>query len=645
MRRTLFVVVVSGLLVLPAVALAAEFPEVTEAERSLSSAPGYPEAPAVVLFNNGHFTMMGALGNEAYSSLEVEGRLKLLKKEGADYGEVKVAHSDFVRLISFEGRTVLPDGRTVPLPDDALFETTVSGQKRWSVTTATFPALEPGAIIDYRFELRFESYNSFDPWYFQQAIPTLHSEITYTVPRNVSAVPWGKATFGRHFQSEKQRAARGQQLRVWMDDLPPIPDEPLTFPYEDLSSSFMLLPTLMKVSGQVVLLFKDWSSACDLVDYSYADARRRDGEARRTAKRMAKEVGKDDAARARTILAFVRDEIDTLDIPGVFPLLGQDIDEMLRNHRADVAGKGLILREMLDGAGIDGDLVWAAERSSGTIDTSVANPNWFERVLVRVTLDGQTVYLDPVDPAAAPGYLAPDLEGMPAVIFSRRKPEVIELPSAPFEDNLRRATLDLAVDEDGRLTGTGSMVLAGHHAARWLRAESGPEGLTAALSDDLDDRFPGFDVTEVEVTADREGPRIELSWTLAQRDEEVLGDQVTVAPSRPLGPIQQRFTLTPSQRLTPVLLAFADRDEVDLTVRWPEGWTAEVVPEPVAFDNAAGAFQVESELDEPERTLHLHRRFDTSEKSFVGPAAYGALRDLYARAEAGDNGDLVLARP
>jgi hypothetical protein len=599
----------------------------------------------VVLYKNGHFTMMGALGSEAYSSLEVEGRIKLLKEEGTDYGEVTVGHNDFVRLVSFEGRTVLPDGRTVPLPDDALFETTVSGQKRWSVTTATFPALEPGAILDYRYELRFESVSSFDPWYFQESIPTLHSEIVYTIPGNVAAIPWGKATFGRRFQTEQQRAARGQQLKVWMDDLPPIPDEPLSFPYEDLSSSFMLLPTLMEVSGQTILLFKDWSSACDVADYTYADVRRRDGDTRRTAKRLAKEAGESDAERARAILAFVRDEIGTLAIPGVIPRLGEDLDAMVRNRQADVAGKGLILQAMLDGAGLDAELAWASERSYGIIDTAVANPNWFERVLVRVALDGRTVYLDPVDPAATPGYLAPDLEGMPAVVYSRRKPEVIELPTAPFEDNLRRATVDLEVDDDGRLTGTGSMVLAGHHAASWLRAEGGSEGLAEALGDDLEDRFPGFDVTGLEVDEDRSGPRIELAWSLAQRDEEVLGDQVTVVPSRPLGPIEQAFTLTPTQRLTPVLLAYADRDEVDLTVHWPEGWDAEVVPEEVAFHNAAGGYQLETELDEPGRTLHLHRRFDTIDRELVGRDAYTALRELYARTEAGDGGDLVLVRP
>ena len=245
MRRTLFVVVVSGLLVLPAVALAAKFPEVTEAERSLSTAPGYPEAPAVVLYKNGHFTMMGSLGNAAYSSLEVEGRIKLLRDEGTDFGEVKVAHSDFVRLVSFEGRTVLPDGRTVPLPDDALFETTVSGQKRWSVSTATFPALEPGAILDYRYELRFESVQ------LVRSAGTSRSRSRHSTRRSSYTVPGSALRDSRGASPPSADISRPSTSRrpgatsckVWMDDLPPIPDEPLSFPFEDLSSSFMLLPT------------------------------------------------------------------------------------------------------------------------------------------------------------------------------------------------------------------------------------------------------------------------------------------------------------------------------------------------------------------------------------------------------------------
>lgn len=640
--RTLGPIPLVLILTLAAVPSAAvDFPPVTDRERAMDAAPGFPEAPAVVLYRNGHFTMMGSLGSEAYSSLVVEGRVKLLTEDGTDHGEVQVPHSDFVRLVSFDGRTVLPDGSVVPLPEDSLFEQTVTGQKRWSLTTATFPALEAGAILDYRYELRFETVRSFDPWYFQDHIPTLHSEIVYTVPGNVAAQPWGKATFGRSFQSEREKTARGMRLKVWMEDLPPVPDEPYTLPFEDLSSSFLLLPTMMEIGGDRFLLFEDWRSACDIADYTYGEVRRRDGAARRQAKKLAKEAGRDPDARARAIYAFVRDEIGTLHLPGVVPVLGEAVDEMLRERRADVAGKGIMLREMLDAAGLDAELVWAADRDYGIIDTSLANINWFEKVLVRVGLDGSHVYLDPSDSAAAFGYIGWELEGMEGVVYSTRKPEVITLPQAPFDANLRHAVLDLAVGEDGTVSGIGTMAYEGHAAARLLRLGTS-EALVEWMAEYLGEQLPGFEVTDLEITEDRDAPRLELSWSLDQWEEEVLGDQAALVPSRPLGPVPQRFELAPIERLTPVLLSFADRDVVDVTVTWPEGWAPEVVPAATSHGSPAGEYVLEVELDEETRTLRYSRRFDTHRKDFTGNEQYTALRNLYRAVEKGDAQELVL---
>lgn len=624
---------------------AVDFPPVGEEERALESMPRWPEAPAVVVYERGRFTMMGALASESYSSLVVEGRIKLLTEEGRDHGEVTIHHSDFVRLVALEGRTVLPDGREVPLSEEHLFRETVTGDKKWYQTTATFPAVEPGAILDYRYELRFEVVTTLDPWYFQDVIPTLHSEITYYVPGHVSAQPWGKATFGRQFQSSQQRTARGTEVKVWMDDLPAVPHEPESLPFEDLSSSFLLLPTLIEDGGTRFLLFEDWKSACDVIDYSYREMRRRDGRTRSRAKELAREAGRDPEARARAVFAFVRDEIATVDLPGVTPKMGESLDELLRERRADLAGKGLMLEAMLDAAGLDPELVWAADRRFGIIDPSLANPNWFETVLVRLELGGREVFLDPGSPAHAFGYLRPNLEGMDAVVYSRRDPRVIPLPTAPHEANARRASLELAVDAEGRLTGSGSLVFEGHHGARWFRREPTAAGRREALTDSLEEDFPGFEVSEVEVEGDLEASRVSATWTLAQREEEVLGDQAALVPSRPLGPVAQRFTLAPVERATPVLLPFADRDVVELSVTWPEGWVAEVLPEAVAFESAAGSFATEIERDPETRRLRVRRTFDTVEREHAGWDAYLALRKLYATASESDARELVLVRP
>lgn len=624
---------------------AADFPPVREADLALESVPDWPDAPAVVLYERGRFTMMGALASESYSSLVVEGRIKLLTEEGRDHGEVVVQHSDFVRLVGFEGRTVLPDGREVPLSEEHLYRETVTGDKKWYQTTATFPAVEPGAILDYRYEVRFELVTNLEPWYFQKAIPTLHSEITYYVPGHVSAQPWGKATFGGQFQTSQQRTARGTELKVWMDDLPAIPHEPESLPFEDLSSSFLLLPTMMTEGGTRFLLFEDWKSACDLADYPYREMRRRDGQTRSRGKALARDAGRDPEARARAVFAFVRDEIGTIDLPGVAPSLGESLDDLLRERRADLAGKGLMLEAMLDAAGLDPELVWAADRRFGRIDPSVANPNWFEAVLVRLELGGREVFLDPESPAHAFGYLRPDLEGMGALVYSRRNPRVIRLPAAPHEANARRATLELVVDAEGRVTGSGSLVFEGHHGADWFRREPTAAGRREALTESLEEDFPGFEVSEVEAEGDLEASRLAVTWTLAQREEEVLGDQATLVPSRPLGPVAQRFTLAPVERATPVLLRFADRDVVELSVTWPEGWVAEVLPEAVAFESAAGSFATEIERDPEERRLRVRRTFDIVEREHTGWDAYLALRKLYAAASESDARELVLVRP
>lgn len=622
---------------------AADFREITERERSLESVSGYEEAPAVVLFKNGRFTMMGALGSESYSSLRVEGRIKVLTDDGTSYGEVAVPHSDFVRLVSFEGRTVLPDGRQVPLPKDALFQETVTGDKRWFRTKAAFPALEPGAILDYRYELRFEVVSDLAPWYFQDAIPTLHSEIVYYIPEHVSAQPWGQGTFGRQFQSSQQRTARGTELKIWMDDLPPVPDEPSGLPFEDLSSSFLVVPTAIVEAGTRFLLFEDWKAACDIADYSYSEVRRRDGRTRSRAKEIAKEAGREPGDRARAIFAFVRDEIALMNLPGVTPKTADALDEMVREQRADQAGKGLMLEAMLDAAGLDPDLVWAADRRFGRIDTAVANPGWFEAVLVRIELDGQEVFLDPSDPGNGFGYLGPELEGMDAVIYSTRKPEVIRLPVRPHQANSREVTVEMAVDDEGRITGTGRMVARGHHGARWYRAHASSSARADAVREYLEESFPGYEVSETLVAEDRETSRLEATWTLAQAEADVLGDEAEVVPSRPLGPLGQPFTLSPVQRQTPVLLSFTDSDHVDLTLTWPEGWIADVVPEAVSLDNGAGDFSVAVEVDEGERTLRYSRRFDTVQRLFERNQ-YGDLRALYAAVDTSDGQELVLIR-
>src|SRR5215218_6925567 len=138
-------------------AAAQEFPPVTAEERAITSVPGEPNAPAVMLFKKGEFLMAGYgrfIGSLS-SHLRIQARVKILTEAGKSNGELALGHSDYLRLQNFSGRTVLPDGRILPVPADARFQRRTSKSSKAFVTSVTFPAVQAGAILDYQYEVTF----------------------------------------------------------------------------------------------------------------------------------------------------------------------------------------------------------------------------------------------------------------------------------------------------------------------------------------------------------------------------------------------------------------------------------------------------------------------------------------------------------
>lgn len=619
-----------------------DFPPVTDAERALTAVDGHPGAPAVVLFENAELKMQD-YPREPSSVLSVHVRLKILTEEGKERGQVSIAHSLFFRLDDFEGRTVRPDGTVVPLDKESVFQERTSRARKRFVTKATFPDVDVGSILEYRYKLRWDSLYFMEPWYFSRLdIPTLHSEITYIKPENMAVLPFGRAGSPDAIQSSTQKGSRGLEIRIWMDNPPPIADEPFRAAFEDLSPQFLLAPKEIWVSGQKVSYFDSWETVCEDLQRWYADFLKKDRRVKAQAKQLA--ATGSTRERAAALYAFVRDEIRTDSGWGIFVDPSTTADKVLEERIGHEAEKALLLTTMLEASKIESKLVWAKDREEGRPELSLANPWLFDSALVRLELDGKTVYLDPSDRRLAFGHLPPYLEGTRAMVHDRKKPEEIQLPERPFEENLRHAEVAYVLDEEGRLTGTGSLHLTGHHARARLRWRDDDEATLKAWKEWAEESFKGFEVSDVTVDEKLEDQEVKISWSLAQHEDEVLGDETSLEPSWPLGPVTQTFTLPVERRRTPVLLPFADRDEVTMTLQWPEGWVIDLMPEAVSLHSAVGAVEVSVEVDEAARSLKFHRLADVSSYDLRGRENYVLIRQLYAEMEKSDAQHLVLVR-
>src|SRR5436305_8937095 len=91
-------------------AWAADFPPITDEERSLTAVPGEPNASSVVLFKKGEFSMWG-YGYQYGSLLRVQTRLKILTEEGKRNGEIVIAHVNLEPVRSLSGELEKTDAQ------------------------------------------------------------------------------------------------------------------------------------------------------------------------------------------------------------------------------------------------------------------------------------------------------------------------------------------------------------------------------------------------------------------------------------------------------------------------------------------------------------------------------------------------------
>src|SRR6267143_1497336 len=164
-----------------------DWPEIKPAEKSLTRVEQDPEAAAVVLINDRNGKIVKR-GDDGVNVSDYHWRWKVLNDRGKHHGEVHLRAEKFSRISNIRARTVKADGTIVPVPPDQIFEKVLLqvGDYKYTEWVFNFPAVEPGAILEYRFD-RHDNFLVFvAPWFFPGEEFTLRSKLTQVVPAAAS---------------------------------------------------------------------------------------------------------------------------------------------------------------------------------------------------------------------------------------------------------------------------------------------------------------------------------------------------------------------------------------------------------------------------------------------------------------------------
>lgn len=166
----------------PATPTTQPFGKIDKADLEMKECDFEKDANAEILFNKGSVYF-----DAAYNLiLEKHVRVKIFNEKAKDEGNIRIIYypGDGAEYIgNVQAETInLNNGNIEFIKIDKKSIYTQRIDKHRSALVFSFPNVQPGSVIEYKYSLTAESVADFPDWYFQKSIPTRYCELKTSIP-------------------------------------------------------------------------------------------------------------------------------------------------------------------------------------------------------------------------------------------------------------------------------------------------------------------------------------------------------------------------------------------------------------------------------------------------------------------------------
>ena len=172
---------------LPAQSAEMRFGEVPVEDWKVEDCPWDTIPGALILGDQGHIRVYIESGKGYMQAFKRHVRIKILDEKAYDFANITIPYyskegKESVRDI--KAHTLLPGNIKRPVNPKDIFTEKINDN--WSARKFTFPALQPGAILEYEYLLESEYVFSLDKWEFQHELPVRWSRLNVDFEANLS---------------------------------------------------------------------------------------------------------------------------------------------------------------------------------------------------------------------------------------------------------------------------------------------------------------------------------------------------------------------------------------------------------------------------------------------------------------------------
>ncbi|MEM8891616.1 MAG: DUF3857 domain-containing protein [Bacteroidota bacterium] len=395
-----------------------------------------PSAPAVILWDHGTWTPEN--WEKGKVRLFRHTRIKILKEEGLKYANQVIRYQQGEKLGGFRAQTLNWDfgkNKAIPskvdiraLPSDSLDGGDV-------IRSFSFPDVQVGSIIEFRYSLVAEAFDELKAWYFQSEIPTRWSEVQTRGfdPYIYKSVPIG---------AEVSPGRRGVWRAKYVSALP----------REDFAGNpsqyragirFFITQALIGNRSQQ----QKWKDLRERLQYStYLDPDQKELNALYS---ISQDLVKDAITREEKIALIHEHVREQVKWNGKYELWVQnDPAKVYKSRKGNGAEINMLLFYMLDMAELKPEQVFVSTKSHGPASQAPLF-NQYNHLICRVEADGNAFYLDATQKSAT--YDLPPTEVMTAgaLLLKDTTTHLVNLQSQAKSASLWMIQAELANEKVG----------------------------------------------------------------------------------------------------------------------------------------------------------------------------------------------------
>lgn len=586
-------------------------------------------------------------------------RMKIYTERGREkYSIIDIAAPNDGMISGLKARTLLPDGKIVPLEKDSVFERDVKRPSGQTIRRRSFsmPSVSVGSVIEYQWA---EHYNG--RWSNNLHLDVQRDEPVWELQLQVKPIDFSKTRFAadllmnsRSFQCRQPewKRLRPDWYGISFENVPAFREEQFMPPIDQLRSwIFFYYEERNAPAGK-----KYWQR---FGKQKFEEAKEKTKSSDLVRKRSAEIIAgaATPEEKVARLVNYCRTQVKNIVHP-LANISSADLGQwkpILKPSETLERGMGMpmdiqyLLIALAQEAGFDARLARSVGRDEYFFEEQFPNDYFVKRVNVAIKVNGGWKFFDVAQPFLEPGMLSWPEEGVSALIPDAKELIIADTPISPPSRNTDRNTAKLALNEDGSLVGTIEESQSGYSAiSEKLRlVRKTPEERRRAIEEDLKERYPSATVSGLEVfNADDVDLPLTYRYRIVVPDyAERTGKRLLLLPS--FFRRGKPALFTSSTRRFPVYFyhGWLENDHVEIAL--PEGYELDSPDVPASLRiGETGEYAVKMRLVKTgetralvyDRTLEMGR----DGKLMFPQEAYPALKQVFETVQQGDDHAIVL---